>query len=90
MIDMVESFETRWPDKSAVARSTADVESQFAAGLVSLPMGMENGAPIEEPSDSGNVVDYYVHTARDRLEDICSGTGGFQWCAAGIGSECCC
>jgi hypothetical protein len=52
MIDMVESFETRWPDKSAVARSTADVESQFAAGLVSLPMGMENGAPIEEPSDS--------------------------------------
>ena len=47
LIDMVEGFATQWPDKYAVARSTADVERHFAAGLVSLPMGMENGAPIE-------------------------------------------
>ncbi len=47
LIDLVESFEQKWPDKFAVARSTADVREQFAKGLISLPLGMENGAPLE-------------------------------------------
>ena len=47
LIDMVEKFETDWPDKFAVARSRADVEAAFAAGKIALPLGMENGAPIE-------------------------------------------
>lgn len=47
LIDMVEGFQKKWPTKYAVAHSTADVEAQFAKGLISLPMGMENGAPIE-------------------------------------------
>ena len=48
LIDMVESFETRWPEKFAVARSTADVLNHFSRGVMSLPMGMENGAPVED------------------------------------------
>jgi len=48
LIDMVEKFETDWPDKFAVARSPEDVRRNFARGIVSLPMGMENGAPIED------------------------------------------
>jgi len=47
LIDMVESFETKWGDKFAVARSVSDVRKQFAKGLISLPMGMENGTPVE-------------------------------------------
>jgi membrane dipeptidase len=47
LIAMVEKFETEWPDKFAVARSTADVRAAVAAGKIALPMGMENGAPIE-------------------------------------------
>ncbi len=47
LIDMVEGFQKKWPDKFAVARSVADVRQQFAKGLISLPMGMENGSPIE-------------------------------------------
>ncbi len=47
LIEMVEKFEADWPDKFAVARSRADVEAAFAAGKIALPMGMENGAPIE-------------------------------------------
>ncbi|MEM7584135.1 MAG: dipeptidase [Acidobacteriota bacterium] len=47
LIDMVEKFEADWPDKFMVARSRADVEAAFAAGKIALPMGMENGAPIE-------------------------------------------
>ena len=46
LIDMVEGFETNWPEKFSVARSVADVREDFAAGLISLPMGMENGTPI--------------------------------------------
>ncbi len=47
LIDMVEKFEKDSPDKFAVAKSVADVQAQFAKGLISLPMGMENGSPIE-------------------------------------------
>ncbi len=52
-IDMVEKFAVDWPDKFAVATSVADVRSQFEEGLISLPMGMENGAPIS--GDLANV-----------------------------------
>ena len=44
---MVEGFQERSPDKFAIARSVADLEAHFESGLISLPMGMENGASIE-------------------------------------------
>ena len=57
LIDMVEKFEADWPDKFAVARSPAEVEVAFAAGKIALPMGMENGAPIE--GDLANLAYFY-------------------------------
>ena len=48
LIDIVEGFERSWPDKFAIARSVTDVRRNFARGLVSLPLGMENGAPIKD------------------------------------------
>lgn len=47
LIDMVEGFAEQWPDKFAIARSPADVREQFTAGIMSMPLGMENGSPIE-------------------------------------------
>lgn len=47
LIDMVYKFEKDWPDKFAVAASVRAVRSQFKKGLISLPMGMENGSPLE-------------------------------------------
>lgn len=47
LIDLVDSIAKAAPDKFAIAYSADDVEAQFAAGLISLPMGMENGSPIE-------------------------------------------
>ena len=47
LIDLVEDYENKWPDKFAIARSPADVRAHFEKGLISLPMGMENGSPIE-------------------------------------------
>jgi len=46
LIDMVEGFEQEWPDKFSVARSPQEVRENFEAGLISLPLGMENGAPV--------------------------------------------
>jgi membrane dipeptidase len=57
LIDMVEGFTEQSPDKFAVARSVRDVRDQFRAGLMSLPMGMENGSPIE--GDLGNLEHFF-------------------------------
>jgi membrane dipeptidase len=46
LIDMVEQIAHQHPDKFAVATSVTDVREHFRKGLISLPMGMENGAPI--------------------------------------------
>lgn len=51
LIDMVEKVASDNPDKFAVATSPEEIKSQFEEGLISLPMGMENGAPIGEISD---------------------------------------
>ncbi len=47
LIDSVESIVAGAPDKFAIATSVADVRRHFEAGLVSLPLGMENGSPID-------------------------------------------
>ena len=57
LIDMVEGIVAAAPEKFAIALSPADVEQQFEQGLLSLPMGMENGSPIE--GDLANVQHFY-------------------------------
>ncbi|MGB3564611.1 MAG: dipeptidase [Thermoanaerobaculia bacterium] len=48
LIDLVEGFSRDWPDKFAPARSPAEVRENTENGRISLPMGMENGAAIED------------------------------------------
>ena len=57
LIDLVGSITRLHPDKFALASSPADVRANFDAGKISLPMGMENGAPIGD--DLANVA--YFH-----------------------------
>ena len=47
LITMVEDLTKKWPEKFALATSPADIEANFSDGRISLPLGMENGAPIE-------------------------------------------
>lgn len=47
LIDSVESIVNRAPEKFAIATSVSDVKKHFQQGIISLPMGMENGSPIE-------------------------------------------
>ena len=57
LISLVEKITTTYPDKFALAKTPAEVEENFNAGLISLPMGMENGAPIGD--DLANVEHFY-------------------------------
>jgi membrane dipeptidase len=47
LIDGVEALVASHPDKFAIALSPADVRAQFRAGLISFPLGMENGSPLD-------------------------------------------
>lgn len=47
LIDSVEAIVARAPDKFALAYSVSDVKQHFEQGKISLPMGMENGSPVQ-------------------------------------------
>ena len=47
LIDMVEGIANEHPDKFAVALSVNAVIENFENGIISFPLGMENGTPIE-------------------------------------------
>ena len=63
-----------YPDKFAEGRSPQYVAQNFKKGLISMPMGMENGAPILALSDA----DYfykrgirYITLTRGKDNQIC-------------------
>lgn len=76
LIDMVEGFAEHAPDKFALATSPEDVRRHFEEGLISLPMGMENGAGLE--GDLDNLQHFYdrgiryitlAHAEPNRISD---------------------
>jgi membrane dipeptidase len=46
LINMIEGIARTIPDKFALAKTPSQIEANTRAGKISLPMGMENGAPI--------------------------------------------
>ncbi len=57
LINMIAGIASQIPDKFALANTPAEVETNFKAGKISLPMGMENGAPVGD--DLKNVSYFY-------------------------------
>lgn len=47
LIRLIEDIVAASPDKFAIPMSVAELRAQVADGLMSLPLGMENGSPIE-------------------------------------------
>lgn len=70
LILMTERLAATFPDKFAMAYSPAEIEANFSKGLISLPMGMENGAGIED--DLANVE--YFHKRGIRYITLTHGT----------------
>ena len=85
LILMVEGFSNQWPEKFAPARSVAEVRANFAQGKISLPMAIENGAPLEGNLENLNY--YYERGIRyltlthSRSNQICDSSGDpeHQW-----------
>jgi membrane dipeptidase len=75
LIDMIEGIAKAHPDKFAISYSASDSEKHFRQGLISLPMGMENGAGIED--DLGNLSHFkkrgisYITLTHSRVNLIC-------------------
>ncbi|MEP1035571.1 dipeptidase [Ekhidna sp.] len=75
LIDMVSRVPVSFPKLFAMANTPADIEGNFKQGLISLPMGMENGAPIED--DIKNVKYFfdrgirYITLTHSRDNQIC-------------------
>lgn len=57
LIDLMEGVAAAAPDKFAITTSVAGVRANFEAGIISLPLGMENGSPIA--GDLANLKHFY-------------------------------
>jgi membrane dipeptidase len=53
LITMIEGITQAHPDKFALAKTPSDIEENTKAGKISLPLGMENAAPVGD--DLANV-----------------------------------
>jgi membrane dipeptidase len=74
LIDIVEKLVNEYPDKFAAAVSVQDVLDNKENKLISLPMGMENGAPIEDFDDLKYFYDRgirYVTLTHGKVNHIC-------------------
>lgn len=75
VIDIVERILKTYPDKFARANSTDDLYQNFKDGRISLPMGMENGSPLE--GDLKNLKYFYekgiryITLAHSKSNHIC-------------------
>lgn len=57
LIDMIHGIIKAHPDKFATGETPQSVEENFKKGLISFPMGMENGAPLLKLTD----IQYYYN-----------------------------
>ena len=75
LINTVIAITKQLPDKFALANTPAEVEANTKAGKISLPMGMENGAPIG--NDLANLKYFYdrgiryITLAHNKDNQIC-------------------
>ncbi len=51
LIDIVEQIASQAPEKFAIAMHSSYLNEHKSAGIISLPLGMENGAPVESIDD---------------------------------------
>ena len=79
LINWVDLIAGKLPDKFALAETPADVEENFKNGKISLPKGMENGAPFG--NDLSNVKYFYdrgiryVTLTHSKNNQICDSSG---------------
>ena len=79
LISLVRNMPALLPDQFALANSPAEVRVNSKAGRISLPMGMENGAPMGD--DLKNVQHFYnrgiryITLTHSKYNQICGSSG---------------
>lgn len=79
LIDLVDGIVKLHPDKFALAANTSEVDANFKAGKISLPKGMENGAPIG--NDIKNLKHFYdrgiryITLTHSKNNQLCDSSG---------------
>jgi membrane dipeptidase len=79
LINMVHAITQLIPDKFALVNSPSEAEANFKAGKISLPMGMENGAPVG--NDLSNLKYFYdrgiryITLTHTKDNQICDSSG---------------
>jgi len=56
LINLIVKITNSFPTKFALANNPSDIKDNFSKGLISLPMGIENGAAIEKKLEN---IDYF-------------------------------
>lgn len=85
LIDMVERIAAEHPDKFGVADSPEEVRAVVASGRIALPLGMENGAPIEDFDDLRHFYDRGIryitltHGEDNHIADSSYAEGEHKW-----------
>jgi membrane dipeptidase len=84
LIDFVDGMVKLHPDKFSLVTNTDEVKANFDAGKISLPKGMENGAPIG--NDLSNLTYFcnrgirYITLTHSKNNQICDSSGDtVQW-----------
>jgi membrane dipeptidase len=75
LIDMVSGIAATHPDNFRIVKTPDEVKACFQEGIIALPMGMENGAPVED--DLANVAYFrergisYITLTHSKDNQIC-------------------
>jgi membrane dipeptidase len=75
LIDMVSGIAAAHPDNFRIVKTPDEVKACFQEGIIALPMGMENGAPVED--DLANVAYFrergisYITLTHSKDNQIC-------------------
>ncbi len=84
LINWVDMITEKLPEKFRLAKTPAEVEANFKSGKISLPKGMENGAPIG--NDLKNIKYFYdrgiryITLTHSKNNQICDSSGDTaQW-----------
>jgi membrane dipeptidase len=94
LIDMVKGIAAAHPENFRIAYSPDDLERNFREGVMSLPMGMENGSPIEDKLE--RVGEYYdkgiryitlTHATDNLISDSSYDTTGIHGGLSPFGEE---
>ena len=88
LIDMIESLVAQAPEQMAIVRSWSELEAAVDEGKLALPLGMENGSPIE--GDLANLQHFfdrgirYITLAHSRSNHIADSSYDSERPAGGL------